>query len=274
MLKKLRNLRNVRVLRVVWPMWIIFCIILSNGYKGIVVNDLIAPLTQETPQTIDEVFENKFRVIYSDPAVTEYDMLSHILFKANITPGTQFKGALNKLHMQAVYVPYFLDNKERNYLRNSSTSISEPQYAALIMCESTDLQRFKKCYDTYLLNYGIQTRTMDVFLMLCAAAKQILNFFEKNTLQYVIQSLEWLSTNDAREVLSNCDSSIFIVRSTEIDLYMDRVFTWKSFKTRKPFKQSKNQFGKAYIFATLQKASTGQRTCHPPSTTSMADMIS
>lgn len=103
-----KRLLKVRVLRIVWPMWVLFCIILSNGYKGIVVNDLIAPLTQETPKTLDEILENMFRVIYSDPAVTEFQTFHHLLFMANVTTGTQFKGILNKLHMQEVYIPYFI----------------------------------------------------------------------------------------------------------------------------------------------------------------------
>lgn len=43
------------------------------------------------------------------------------------------------------------------------------------------------------------------------------------------------------------------MRSAEIDLHIDRVFTWKSFITRKPLKQSKKHFGKYTQFSTLSK---------------------
>lgn len=50
--------------------------------------------------------------------------------------------------------------------------------------------------------------------------------------------------HNARKVLSQCDSSIFVMRSSEINQYLDRVFTSKSFETRKLFKTSKKKFGK------------------------------
>ncbi|OXA61931.1 hypothetical protein Fcan01_01521 [Folsomia candida] len=185
-----KTLLKVRVLRIVWPMWIIFCIILSNGYKGIVVNDLIAPLTQQTPQTLRDVMDNKFRVIYSDPAAAGH-FTSHDSRKFNETRGTQVRAILSNVYIREVYIPYFISKQNNSKeIETAGPNITERQFAALTMCESSKLEKIKKCYESD----SIANVNSKALKMLREVAMQVQKLFKKNPLYYLIQSLEWLST--------------------------------------------------------------------------------
>ncbi|OXA59720.1 hypothetical protein Fcan01_04674 [Folsomia candida] len=216
-----------------WLLWVLLCIVLSNSYKGIVTNDVIAPLSRTPIKLIDTLIARKHDIIDSDldeadrdEVTFEYPGYTNNQFKSRVFHILQSYLTRNIILPQLVRSNQFLAEFEANvviYFALSCLDRNSAENASSGVMDST-------CWEERQKSWWYKA-----FQPVLLDAQMAIKFAMTSQVFQVMKQRKCLPIEEARTVMSSCGQSAFITPTDQVGEMVDRIFGRKSSVTRQPF---------------------------------------